>query len=109
MAEIIQKSIGRHGKIHPATKTFQALRIEVNNEFENLRKFFVEVKKVLKKDGRVAVISFHSGEDRIVKQEFKKEHWEQITKKPIQASVEEIKENPRSRSAKLRVGKLVKT
>ena len=96
-----------HRKIHPATKTFQALRITVNNELKNLKKGLSSGFNILNTKGRLAVISFHSLEDRIVKQ-FMKEREEKgegkrITKKPIIPSDEEISENPRSRSAKLRI------
>ncbi len=94
----------RRGKIHPATKVFQALRIEVNDEFGVLRQGLKDAVEVLKKDGRLCVISFHSGEDRIIKK-FIDSHpdLKSFTKKPITASSEELEENPRARSAKLRV------
>ena len=107
LSEVIGKNVRRRGKINPATKTFQALRIAVNNELGVLKQVLPEATKSLKKGGRIAVISFHSLEDKIVKEEFKKEKLEGkieiITKKPLVASLEEKKENPRSRSAKLRV------
>jgi 16S rRNA (cytosine1402-N4)-methyltransferase len=101
-------------KIDPATKTFQALRIKVNDELENLKKGLETGWSFLKKGGRICVISFHSLEDRIVKESFRK--WERkgedglgtgavmrvITPKPITPSEEERRRNPRSRSAKLR-------
>ena len=97
----------RRGKIHPATKTFQALRIAVNEELANLETGLEKGFQVLGPNGRFAVISFHSLEDRIVKNFFRKKIKEklarQITKKPIVPNIEEIKRNPRSRSAKLRV------
>ncbi|MDP3763239.1 MAG: 16S rRNA (cytosine(1402)-N(4))-methyltransferase RsmH [bacterium] len=97
----------RGGKIHPATRTFQALRMAVNEELTALEIGLEKGFKVLKLNGRFAVISFHSLEDRIVKNFFrdrvKEEMAKQITKKPITPSAEEIKTNPRSRSAKLRV------
>lgn len=93
-------------KIHPATKTFQALRIAVNDELAVLQEGLAKTFKLLEANGRMAVISFHSLEDRIVKFFFRslkeKKMAEILTKKPITASEEEIKENPRSRSAKLR-------
>lgn len=97
----------RRSRIHPATKTFQALRIAVNNELENLEKFLAAAPNLLKKDGKIAVISFHSLEDRIVKMNFRQNKtngiYDIITKKPITASAGERFENPRSRSAKLRM------
>ena len=109
LAEAIYAAVpGRYrGRIHPATRTFQALRIAVNDELGALTQGLQEAWEALAPYGRIAVISFHSIEDRIVKQTFKK--WEEagegkrITRKPIVASEEERKENPRSRSAKLRV------
>lgn len=97
----------RRGKIHPATKTFQALRIAVNEELTALEIGLGKGLEALKAKGRFAVISFHSLEDRIVKNFFrdriKEKVAKQITKKPIVPSAEEVEENPRSRSAKLRV------
>jgi len=110
LVEVISKAVPpsyRFGKIHPATRTFQALRIAVNRELEILEEVLEEGWKVLNKEGRIAVISFHSLEDRIVKQFFKKLATEEgaviITKRPITATKEEISMNPRSRSAKLRI------
>lgn len=112
----------RQGRIHPATKTFQALRIAVNREFEHLKQFLPEAVKHLRPGGRLAVITFHSGEDRIVQQFFKKQIQgcicppgfpvcrcgkksilKILTKKPITPNDQEVKDNPRSRSAKLRI------
>jgi 16S rRNA (cytosine1402-N4)-methyltransferase len=110
LVEVIMSAVPgmyKHGKIHPATKTFQALRIAVNDELGSLKKGIGEAFKVLKGGGRLAVISFHSLEDRIVKMAMK--DWEkngygkQSTKKPIVPSDEEMKRNPRSRSSKLRI------
>jgi len=102
-----------HGKIHPATRTFQALRITVNDEINVLREGLVKGWERLAPGGRMAIISFHSIEDRIVKHFYKakaaevKEGGESsakiLTKKPITPSEQEIAENPRSRSAKLRI------
>ncbi|MCB9094659.1 MAG: 16S rRNA (cytosine(1402)-N(4))-methyltransferase RsmH [Halobacteriovoraceae bacterium] len=95
--------------IHPATRTFQALRIEVNDELKVLEESLEKMFSVLKPGGRLGIISFHSLEDRIVKQTFKKinqntqVHSKIITKRPISAGKEELKVNKRSRSAKLRV------
>jgi len=109
LAEVIKSSVPawyRHKKIHPATKTFQALRITVNDELENIKKALPQALKILKSEGRLAIISFHSLEDRIVKRYFKEKAKEGLlkilTKRPIQTSREEIINNPRSRSAKLR-------
>ncbi len=94
-------------KIHPATKTFQALRMAVNDELETIKKGIEEGIGAIEKDGRIAVISFHSLEDKIVKEMFKDKEAEGkikiITKKPITAKFNEVKINPRSRSAKLRI------
>ena len=106
LAEIIADVFfKKNSKIHPATKTFQALRIFVNNELGDLEKVLPQMHEILKKGGKVAVISFHSLEDRIVKNFFKnnKDKFKIITKKPIIADKEEIRENPRARSAKLRI------
>ncbi|HEX9721935.1 MAG TPA: 16S rRNA (cytosine(1402)-N(4))-methyltransferase RsmH [Candidatus Paceibacterota bacterium] len=93
-------------KIAAATKTFQALRIAANNELENVRAGLKGAAEVLPAGGTIAVVSFHSLEDRVVKNFFKQEHSLQpITKKPIVPSQTEIQHNPRSRSAKLRVAK----
>jgi 16S rRNA (cytosine1402-N4)-methyltransferase len=96
-----------HGKTHFATRTFQALRISVNNELDNFRKALPEALNLLEKEGRLVVISFHSLEDRIIKEFFKEKEKigevRIITKKPIVPTDEEIALNPRSRSSKLRV------
>lgn len=92
--------------IHPATKVFMALRIAVNLEFENLKSALPQALKLLKSGGRLAVISFHSGEDRIVKQFFREEEKKGavrvLTRKPVVPSNLEVEKNPRARSAKLR-------
>jgi 16S rRNA (cytosine1402-N4)-methyltransferase len=93
-------------RIHPATKTFQALRIFVNRELDDLRALLKAAPRVLKPGGRVVIISFHSLEDRIVKDAFregvKQGQYRLLVKKPVTAGEEEIDRNPRSRSAKLR-------
>lgn len=95
-----------HLKIHPATRTFMALRIYANRELENLEKVLLDLEKIMARGGRVAVITFHSLEDRIVKNYFRDlvraEKARALTKKPVIATEEEVRENPRSRSAKLR-------
>ena len=100
-------SVYRFGRIHPATKTFQALRIAVNDELGALTDGMLAAWQLLASGGRIAVISFHSIEDRIVKQQFvaweETGEGERITKKPIIASAEELSVNPRARSAKLRI------
>jgi 16S rRNA (cytosine1402-N4)-methyltransferase len=128
LAETVEKAIGRgrKDKIHPATKTFQALRIAVNGELEILEKFILDSVDILKKNGRLVLITFHSLEDRIVKQTMQKlagkcfcpprlprcvcgakKEVEILTKKPIVPDEKELQGNPRARSAKLRAcGKL---
>ncbi len=110
LAQIIKKSVPfhyRNGRTHPATKTFQALRISVNDEIERLEIALEKSFQKLKVGGRLSVISFHSLEDRIVKRFAKSKsqenHAKIITKKPVIPTEQEIKENPRSRSAKLRI------
>jgi len=94
-------------KIHPATRTFLALRMAVNRELENLKSLLAVAPKRLNSGARIGLITFHSGEDRIVKQDFLDRRraglYEIVTRKPVQPSREEIARNPRSRSAKLRV------
>jgi 16S rRNA (cytosine1402-N4)-methyltransferase len=98
-------------RIHPATKTFQALRIFVNRELDDLRALLNAAPQVLKSGGRVVIISFHSLEDRIVKDAFregvKQGHYRLLVKKPVTPEAEEIDRNPRSRSAKLRAAERV--
>jgi len=127
LAVIVEKAKGgRRGRIHPATQTFQALRIKVNDELGLLEKGLESGLQLLKKNGRMAVISFHSLEDRIVKKFFlrhagrieslqaggsrwigEKPEMAILTRKPVTASDEEVFANPRSRSAKLRVAEKV--
>jgi 16S rRNA (cytosine1402-N4)-methyltransferase len=108
LAELVAKVVGFYSKrIHPATRTFQALRIAVNRELEVLPEGISKAVDLLKSGARIIVISFHSLEDRIVKQRFKTAVSEQklklITKKPLRPSKEEVINNPSARSAKMRV------
>ena len=112
LAAIVCRALGRPGRkrksrIHPATRTFQALRIAVNNELDNLERLLDSASALLAQKGRIAVISYHSLEDRLVKNNFKANEqagiYKIITKKPIVPSREEIGENQRARSAKLRI------
>lgn len=103
LARIVIEAKKTKEKIHPATRIFQALRIIVNSETANLEKGLDGAYDVLKKDGRLVVISFHSLEDRIVKLYLKKKKLKPINKKPIRASYEESRKNPKSRGAKLRI------
>ena len=111
LVEVIQDAVPRKGKIHPATRTFQALRIAVNDELGALKEGLEKGFQALAPGGRLAVIAFHSLEDRIVKKFCIKKREENkailINKKPITASNEEIKNNIRSRSAKLRIIKKI--
>lgn len=110
LAEIVKSSVPvfyRRAKIHPATKTFQALRITVNDELERFKKTLQFAYEKLSPTGRIAIISFHSLEDRITKRFFREKakagEAKLINKKPITASKEELEQNPRARSAKLRI------
>lgn len=108
LASLAERVLGRFYKrqrIHPATRLFQALRIEVNQELEELKTLLGLIPNFLKERGRAVILSFHSLEDRLVKQKFKslkEEGWQLLTKKPIMPSESEIEANPRSRSVKLR-------
>lgn len=108
LAEVLEKSVGRvRGKIHPATLVFQALRIAVNDELNSLKEALPKALTRLKAGGRIAAVSFHSLEDRIVKQQFKDFAGNGLgmvlTEKPVEPGREEMEANVRSRSAKLRV------
>jgi 16S rRNA (cytosine1402-N4)-methyltransferase len=122
LADIVKRAYPEHSRIHPATRTFQALRIAVNEELVRLEETLPKALQALRAGGRLAIISFHSLEDRIVKDFFREQRkdllnppyeqlyeverkatlWE-ISRKPIVPSAKEIEENPRARSAKLRV------
>ncbi|MGE5425918.1 MAG: 16S rRNA (cytosine(1402)-N(4))-methyltransferase RsmH [Bacillota bacterium] len=127
LVDVVEKTIKRRpGGIHPATKAFQALRMATNDEFQALEEALAAVPLILKKGGRVAIVSFHSGEDRIVKQWLKREStgcicppqapvcvcgheaiMKPLTKKPLIPSEEEIADNSRARSAKLRAAEKI--
>lgn len=106
LSDIVARVVRKKGKTHPATKTFQALRIAVNDELGALTDGLSAARRILAPQGRIAVITFHSLEDRIVKRTFKE--WEQagygtvLTKKPLVPERHEVTANPRARSAKLR-------
>lgn len=107
LANVVRSCVKRRGKIDPATKTFQALRIFVNRELDELKEILQESLDLLNSGGKIIVVSFHSLEDRIVKSFFKKcgndkNRFQMVTKKPIVPQKEEICANPKSRSAKLR-------
>jgi len=112
LASVVQQSVPpayRYGRLHPATRTFQALRIAVNNELAVIAPALIDAVDRLAPGGRMCAISFHSLEDRLVKYTFRTlsqesgQHVKVLTKKPCVATVEERKRNPRARSAKLRV------
>jgi 16S rRNA (cytosine1402-N4)-methyltransferase len=122
LAALVERTVGRRGRIHPATRTFQALRIAVNDELECLAEALPQALRLLAPGGRLVIISFHSLEDRLVKEFFRKQARDClcppeapictcghraalgiVTKKPIRPSAEEVTANPRSRSAKLRI------
>ena len=122
LAALVERTVGRRKRIHPATRTFQALRIAVNNELECLAEALPQALRLLAPGGRLVIISFHSLEDRLVKEFFRSEARDClcppkapictcghraalgiVTRKPIRPSVDEVAANPRSRSAKLRI------
>ena len=107
LADLIERVGGRGGKVHPATRVFQALRRAVNEEGEELLNGLAAAQERLVDGGRLAVISFHSGEDGEVKRFFadgvRDGRWSLVTRKPITATLEEVRKNPRARSASLRV------
>ena len=106
LADLIAKFVPRHGKIHPATKVFQALRMAVNSEREELKAALPSALSHLQNGGVLAVIAFHSLEDIIVQDFFANTpSLTNLTLLPIEPSIAEIAHNPRSRSAKLRVGR----
>jgi 16S rRNA (cytosine1402-N4)-methyltransferase len=101
----------KHERIHPATQTFQALRIFVNRELDDVRQMLEAAPQLLKPGGRLVIISFHSLEDRIVKDAMRegarRGQYRLLTKKPVTPSEEEVASNPRARSAKLRAAERV--
>ena len=112
LSRVIRESVPRSyrsGRLHPATRTFQAFRMAVNDELDSLKTGLDEAIDVLAPGGRLCVISFHSLEDRVVKQAFRRlghdapDQWAILTKKPVSPSMQERRANPRARSAKLRV------
>ena len=106
LAELVRRCVprSRFERIDPATRTFQALRIAVNDELKSLQIALRRFPEVLRPAGRVAIISFHSLEDRLVKEAFRDDpRWEPLTRKPVSPTIDEVQENPRSRSAKFRV------
>ena len=122
LAALVERTVGRRKRIHPATRTFQALRIAVNNELECLAEALPQALRLLAPGGRLVIISFHSLEDRLVKEFFRSEARDClcppeasictcghraalgiVTRKPIRPSADEVAANPRSRSAKLRI------
>ena len=111
LSKIVAAEFGRRGRCHPATRTFQALRIEVNKELEQLKTGLEAAIRLLKKNGRLCVISYHSLEDRIVKNflagNARKNLLRIITKKPMVPSLEEMRLNPSSRSAKFRAAERI--
>ncbi len=111
LADLVASAIPRRfhpRRLHPATRTFQALRIAVNQELENLKSALDSLPSCLEPGGRLAIISFHSLEDRLVKRAFMDDpRLKRITKRPVTASQEEIEANPRARSAKLRVAERI--
>lgn len=102
LAEAAGKVIRSGGRIHPATRVFQALRIAVNDEIKSLQQGLAAAQETLLSGGRMVVISFHSLEDRLVKETFRSPGWERLTKHVIRPQEEEKHTNPRARSARLR-------
>ena len=104
LTDVVRRCVPRSGGLDPATRTFQALRVAVNDELGALDRLLAALPAVVRPGGRVGVISFHSLEDRRVKHAFRSpEVWRAVTKKPVEATAAEAAANPRSRSAKLRV------
>ena len=115
LAEAVLDAVGRRpgSRVHPATRVFQAIRLEVNRELERLAEFLTQVRGILRVGGRLVVIAFHSLEDRIVKR-FLREHssgeapsFRTLTRRVLRPSAEEIERNPRARSARLRAAEAI--
>jgi len=111
LAEIISRAVPGRSRIHPATRTFQALRLAVNEELDNLNRVLGQALEILRPQGRICLIAFHSLEDRIVKHTFRRWAGEEkvriLTKKPVRPTDEEIRHNPRARSARLRAAEKI--
>jgi 16S rRNA (cytosine1402-N4)-methyltransferase len=112
LADTVQRALGRSGRIHPATRTFQALRIAVNEELEQIPTGLEAATRVLTPSGRLVVLSYHSLEDRLVKQFFRNNPMDGIrlrilTPKPIRPTLEEVRRNARARSARLRAAERI--
>jgi 16S rRNA (cytosine1402-N4)-methyltransferase len=107
LAELAQRALGRGGRVHPATRVFQALRLAVNRELTELEMFLRDAPGWLEPGGRLVILSYHSLEDRLVKQHFlageRAGVLKRLTKKPLTPTREEVRQNPRARSAKLRI------
>lgn len=110
LADLVKRAVPRR-KLHPATQVFQAIRIEVNKELDELKEGLHQAIELLKPGGRICVISYHSGEDRIVKNFFREEERKGklriLTKKPLLPTLEEVSKNPSARSARLRGGEKI--
>ena len=110
LAELVRRCVPRdkNHRIDPATRTFQGLRIAVNDELGSLERLLAQLPRLVKPGGRVGLISFHSLEDRLVKQAFAdRQIWQPLTKKPVTAGEVETRDNPRSRSAKFRAARRI--
>lgn len=110
LAELVRRCVprGRRPGLDPATRTFQALRIAVNDELGALERLLATLPNCVKPGGRVVLLSFHSLEDRLVKRAFRDDpRWEVLTRKPVEATEAEVRNNPRARSAKLRAARRV--
>jgi 16S rRNA (cytosine1402-N4)-methyltransferase len=106
LADVVERAVGGRGRIHAATRSFQALRIALNRELEHIERGIPAAIERLRTGGRLVVISFHSGEDRVVKhllrEEARRGRATLLTRKPMRPHADEVRENPRSRSARLR-------